>query len=83
MQNLKSLDELKDLVCDDDRKLDVLFLANLDYDAGCCSDYIKAIKDHSRHRVTVRNPMVKSRLDKLLMRPYQSLKKMVRALMLL
>ena len=74
MQNLKTLNELSGINCPVDRKLDILLLANLDYSAGCCADYINAIKDLSEHRVTVRNPMVKSRLDKLLMRPYLSLK---------
>ena len=74
MQNLKTLDELSAINCPVDRKLDILLLANLDYSAGCCADYINAIKDLSEHRVTVLNPMVKSRLDKLLMRPYLSLK---------
>ena len=57
-----------------EKSLSVLLLANEGYTAGCCSDYIKAIKNNSRHSVTIRNPMPKSRLDKLLGRPRIPLK---------
>ena len=57
-----------------EKSLNVLLLANEGYTAGCCSDYIKAIKNNSRHSVTIRNPMPKSRLDKLLGRPRIPLK---------
>ena len=57
-----------------EKSLNVLLLANEGYTAGCCSDYIRAIKNNSRHSVTIRNPMPKSRLDKLLGRPRIRLK---------
>lgn len=56
------------------KSLKVLFLGDEGYTAGCCSDYIRAIKNNSRHTVTVRNPMPKSRSDKLLGRPRIRLK---------
>lgn len=54
--------------------LDILLLANEGYTAGCCADYIQAIKRNSRHNVTIRNPMATSRLDKLLGKPRVSLR---------
>jgi hypothetical protein len=74
MNKLKTLEELSSSHSDNGSKLDVLLLANGDYSAGCCLDYINAIKNNSNHRVTVRNPMAKSRSDKLFLRPYTSLK---------
>ncbi len=69
--------DLEDLISDfakGEESLNVLLLANEGYTAGCCSDYIRAIKNNSRHSVTIRNPMPKSRLDKLLGRPRIRLK---------
>lgn len=74
MNKLKTLEELRSSHSDNGSKLDVLLLANSDYSAGCCLDYINAIQNNSNHRVTVRNPMAKSRSDKLFFRPYVSLK---------
>ena len=74
MTKFKSLEELSNSFSEVRSELDVLLLANSDYSAGCCLDYINAIKDNSKHRVTVRNPMAKSRSDKLFLRPYISLK---------
>ena len=74
MNKLKTLEELRSSHSDNGSKLDVLLLANSDYSAGCCLDYINAIQNNSNHRVTVRNPMAKSRSDKLFLRPYVSLK---------
>lgn len=69
--------DMEELIADfsqGEKRLNVLLLANEGYTAGCCSDYIKAIKNNSRHSVTIRNPMPKSRLDKLLGRPRIRLK---------
>ena len=74
MNKLKTLEELSISFSETGSELDVLLLANGDYSAGCCLDYINAIKNNSKHRVTVRNPMAKSRYDKLFLRPYISLK---------
>ena len=74
MNKLKTLEELTSSQSNNGSKLDVLLLANSDYSAGCCLDYINAIQNNSNHRVTVRNPMAKSRSDKLFLRPYVSLK---------
>ena len=74
MNKLKTLEELTSSHFENGSKLDVLLLANSDYSAGCCLDYINAIQNNSNHRVTVRNPMAKSRSDKLFLRPYVSLK---------
>ena len=57
-----------------DEPLRILLLANEGYTAGCCSDYIRAIRNNSSHQVTVRNPIPTSRLDKLLGRPRVGLK---------
>ena len=54
-----------------EKSLSVLLLANEGYTAGCCSG---EPKNNSRHSVTIRNPMPKSRLDKLLGRPRIPLK---------
>ena len=74
MNKLKTLEELSISFSETGSELDVLLLANGDYSAGCCLDYINAIQNNSKHRVTVRNPMAKSRYDKLFLRPYISLK---------
>ena len=69
--------DMEELIADfsqGEKRLNVLLLANEGYTAGCCSDYIRAIKNNSRHSVTIRNPMPKSRLDKLLGRPRIRLK---------
>ena len=69
--------EMEELIADyamGEKSLNVLLLANEGYTAGCCSDHIRAIKNNSRHTITVRNPMPKSRLDKLLRRPRIRLK---------
>ncbi len=72
--NFFTLDELSNSSLSIEKKLEVLLLANEDYSAGCCSDYINAIKKNSDHNIAVRNPMVKSRMDKLFFRPHVSLK---------
>ena len=74
MDNFFTLEDISELPARIDSKLEVLLLANEGYTAGCCNDYIKAIKENSGHNVTVRNPMAKSRMDKLLARPYTSLR---------
>ena len=74
MNKLKTLEELTSSHSKNGSKLDVLLLANSSFSAGCCLDYINAIQNNSNHRVTVRNPMAKSRSDKLFLRPYISLK---------
>jgi len=69
--------DMEELIADfaqGEKSLNVLLLANEGYTAGCCSDYIRAIKNNSRHSVTIRNPMPKSRLEKLLGRPRIRLK---------
>tara|TARA_B110000495_G_C23032122_1_gene615052 strand:- start:880 stop:2082 length:1203 start_codon:yes stop_codon:yes gene_type:complete len=73
MDNFFTLEEIPELPGGQDSKLEVLLLANEGYTAGCCSDYINAIEKNSAHNITIRNPMAKSRMDKLLARPYTSL----------
>ena len=73
MDNFFTLEEISELPGGQDSKLEVLLLANEGYTAGCCSDYINAIEKNTTHNITIRNPMAKSRMDKLLARPYTSL----------
>ena len=62
------MEELIDLTERTEKALNVLLLADEEYSTGCCTDHIRAIKNNSRHKVTVRNPRPRSKWDKFLVR---------------
>ncbi|MFP6901925.1 MAG: hypothetical protein VCA36_13340, partial [Opitutales bacterium] len=65
-----SLDEMLCMSGNADDCLDVLLLADESYPAAVVQEHVDALRDHSRHRVTVRSPRnTKTGWSKLLKKP--------------